>query len=187
MSDLSSSRLLRITSGLPVRIKPASRYRTGRCPSGAVLQIFALRFSRNSDLAAHRPCHRHPCKSFVKLSHGCPGHARGSVQVNSPRMLHTQKYASRHRFLRSAEPDIHLLSQTPKSRHRRLSVCSLPVPKQFVESLGSLISFAQSAKCRTWQSAHGSSCLFSGSLQAAAVLRSSAGIKSLCFRSTASR
>ena len=63
-------------------------------------------------------------------------------------------YASRHRFLRSAEPDIHLLSQTPRSRHRRLSLCSLPVPKQFVESLGSLISCAQSAKCRTWQSAH---------------------------------
>jgi hypothetical protein len=133
------------------------------------------------------PYSRHPCKSFVKLRHGCPGHARESVQVNSSRMFHTQKYASRHRFLRSAEPDIHLLSQTPKSRHRRLSVCSLPVPKQFVESLGSLISFAQSATCRTWQSAHGSSCLFSGSLQAAALLRSSAGIKSLCCRSTASR
>jgi len=63
-------------------------------------------------------------------------------------------YASRHRFLRSAEPDIHLLSQAPKSRHRRLSLCSLPVPKQFVESLGSAISFAQSAIGRTWQSAH---------------------------------
>jgi hypothetical protein len=110
------------------------------------------------------PYCRHPCKSFVKLRHGCPGHARESVQVNSPRMFHTQRYASRHRFLRSAEPDIHLLSRTPKSRHRRLSLCSLPVPKQFVESLGRLISFAQSAKCRTGQSAHGSSCLFSGSL-----------------------
>ena len=130
---------------------------------------------------------RLPCKSFVKLRHGCPGHARESVQVNSPRMFHTQRYASRHRFLRSAEPDIHLLSRTPKSRHRRLSLCSLPVPKQFVESLGSLISFAQSAKCRPGSLRIGSSCLFSGSLQAAAVLRSSAGIKSLCSRSTASR
>ncbi|MDT7817420.1 MAG: hypothetical protein QOJ42_7336, partial [Acidobacteriaceae bacterium] len=122
------------------------------------------------------PRSRHPCKSFVKLRHGCPGHAQESVQVNSPRMFHTQKYASRHRFLRSAEPDIHLLSRTLKGRHRRLSVCSLPVPKQFVESLGSLICFAQSAIGRTWQSALGSSCLLSGSLQAAAVLRSSAGI-----------
>src|SRR5260370_33113789 len=62
--------------------------------------------------------------------------------------------ASRHRFLRSAEPDIHLQSRAPKSLHRRLSLCSLPVPKQFVESLGRVISFAQSATCRTWQSAH---------------------------------
>src|SRR5258708_37266481 len=36
----------------------------------------------------------------------------------------------------------------------RLSLYSLPVPKQFVESLGRVISFAQSATCRTWQSAH---------------------------------
>ena len=44
-----------------------------------------------------------------------------------------------------AEPDIHSLSQATQGRHRRLSLCSLPVPKQFGESLGSLISFAQSA------------------------------------------
>src|SRR5258705_3119755 len=36
----------------------------------------------------------------------------------------------------------------------RLSLYSLPVPKQFVESLGRVISFAQSATCRTWRSAH---------------------------------
>jgi hypothetical protein len=52
-----------------------------------------------------------------------------------------------------AEPDIHSLSQVPKDRHRRLSVCSLPVLKQFGESLGSLTSVAQSANGRTWQSA----------------------------------
>src|SRR6266481_1414390 len=44
-----------------------------------------------------------------------------------------------------AEPDIHSLSQVLADRHRRLSVCSLPVLKQFGESLGSLISLAQSA------------------------------------------
>src|SRR5206468_1662029 len=55
---------------------------------------------------------------------------------------------------RSAEPAIHLQSRALKGRHRRLSVCSPPVPKQFVESLGRVISFAQSATCRTWQSAH---------------------------------
>src|ERR1700687_4606177 len=69
-------------------------------------------------------------------------------------MFYAQQCASRHRFLRSAEPDIHLQSRAPKSLHRRLSLCSLPVPKQFVESLGRVISFAQSATCRTWQSAH---------------------------------
>src|SRR6266851_4419676 len=69
-------------------------------------------------------------------------------------MFYAQQCASRHRFLRSAEPDIHLQSRALKGRHRRLSLCSLPVPKQFVESLGSVISFAQSATCRTWQSAH---------------------------------
>ena len=53
-----------------------------------------------------------------------------------------------------AGPDIHLLSKTPKSPHRRLSLCSLPVPKQFEESLRSLISFAQSPIGGTWQPAH---------------------------------
>src|SRR6266480_6394217 len=42
-------------------------------------------------------------------------------------------------FLLSAEPDIHLLSETPKSPHRRLSLCSLPVPKQTDGSLGSCL------------------------------------------------
>jgi hypothetical protein len=56
--------------------------------------------------------------------------------------------------LHPAGPDIHLLSKTPKSPHRRLSLCSLPVPKQFEESLGSLTSFAQSAIGGTWQPAH---------------------------------
>jgi hypothetical protein len=95
--------------------------------------------------------------------------------------------ASRHRFLRSAEPDIHLQSQAPKNRHRRLSLCSLPVLKQFVESLGRVTPFAQSAKCRTWQSAHFVHPVDFGSIYPAAVLRSSAGVKSLCCRSTASR
>jgi len=52
-----------------------------------------------------------------------------------------------------AEPDIHSLSRTPEGRHRRLSLGSLPVLKQSEESLGSLISVAQSANGRTWQPA----------------------------------
>src|SRR3982074_1667020 len=102
-------------------------------------------------------------------------------------MFYAQQCASRHRFLRSAEPDIHWQSRAPKSLHRRLSLYSLPVPKQFVESLGSVISFAQSATCRTWQSAHFVHPIDFGSIYAAVVLRSSAGTKSLCCRSTASK
>jgi hypothetical protein len=41
----------------------------------------------------------------------------------------------------------------PEGRHRRLSVCSLPVLKQSEGSLGSLISLAQSVSGGTWQSA----------------------------------
>ena len=59
-----------------------------------------------------------------------------------------------------AEPDIHLQPRAPRSRRRRLSLCSLPVPKQFVVSLRSLISFAQWPTCRTWQSAHGIILMF---------------------------
>jgi len=38
--------------------------------------------------------------------------------------------------------------------HRRLSLCPLPVSKQFGGSLGSLRSVAQSATCKTWQAAY---------------------------------
>jgi hypothetical protein len=114
--------------------------------------------------------------------------ARSGERANQQfRMFYAQQCASRHRFLRSAEPDIHLQSRAPKSLHRRLSLYSLPVPKQFVESLGSVISFAQSATCRTWQSAHFVHPIDFGSIYAAVVLRSSAGTKSLCCRSTASK
>src|ERR1700679_3243348 len=117
----------------------------------------------NSSLVQLPDC-RPPWKSSVKEKHGCPGHARESVQINSFRMFYAQQCASRHRFLSSAEPDIHLQSRALKGRHRRLSLCSLPVPKQFVESLWSVISFAQSAIGRTWQSAHFVHPVSSGSI-----------------------
>src|SRR5271156_1719330 len=62
-------------------------------------------------------------------------------------------YASRHRFLlgRTRHPFAVSDSEEPS---QKIELCSLPVPKQFVESLGSAISFAQSANGRTWQSAH---------------------------------
>ena len=63
------------------------------------------------------------------------------------------RVASRRLVPAFAEPDIHSLSRAGEGRHRRLSLGSLPVLKQFEESLGSLISVAQSANGRTWQPA----------------------------------
>jgi len=46
-----------------------------------------------------------------------------------------------------AEPDIHLLPRAAQGSRRRLSWCSLPVPKQSVKSLKRvLISIAHSAQ-----------------------------------------
>src|SRR5258708_10646459 len=100
----------------------------------------------------------------------------------------TSKKDSRAVVPAFAEPDIHSLSQVPKDRHRRLSVCSLPILKQFGESFGSLISVAQSANGRTWQSARCGILFFAvGDFYAAALLRAPAGTNSRCPRSTASR
>lgn len=61
-------------------------------------------------------------------------------------------FASRRWFLPSQhQTSIYCLE--PKGRHRRLSVCSLPVLKQSAGSLGSFISVAQSVSRGTWQSA----------------------------------
>jgi hypothetical protein len=79
------------------------------------------------------PVCRPPCKSVVKRRRRCSGRARESAQCTVSGFI-GRMYASRHWFLLSAEPDIHLLSQAPWSRHRRLSLCSLPVPKQFEET-----------------------------------------------------
>ena len=62
------------------------------------------------------------------------------------------KIFSSHRCLSAlvpafAEPDIHLLPRAREGLRRRLSWCSLPVPKQSVESLKRvLISVAHSAQ-----------------------------------------
>src|SRR5438309_10584377 len=52
-----------------------------------------------------------------------------------------------------AEPDIHSLSRILADRHRRLSVCSLPVLKQSGESLGSFDVRRSVGNRRTWQPA----------------------------------
>jgi integrase len=76
------------------------------------------------------------------------------MQVNSSRMFYAASVPLGIRFLRSAEPDIHLLSRGLEGPSQKIEFVFSPVPKQFVESLGREISFAQSATCRTWQSAH---------------------------------
>src|SRR5207253_1321298 len=88
---------------------------------------------------------RHPCKSFVKGEKDSP-----DARLGGARTIEAIRTRSTHVCLSAvvpafAEPDIHSLSQVHADRHRRLSVCSLPVLKQFEESLGSLISVAQSA------------------------------------------
>ena len=89
-----------------------------------------------------------------------------------------------------AEPDIHLRSETPKSPHRRLSLCSLPVPKQFEESLGSRLrrpggDLRDLAACASIEPVF--VFPYQESFYAAAVrLKSPAGTKSLLRFSTAS-
>ena len=100
------------------------------------------------------PCGRPPCKSLSSEKHNIPWRAPEGALRELIRTSPYAVFASRLVVPALAEPDIHLLSKAPRSPHRRLSLCSLPVPKQFVESLRSLISFAQSPNGGTWQPAH---------------------------------
>ena len=135
---------------IPSRSRAAAQSKTGYiCADPTV--IFAFRLRQRG--GPYIPYCRRPCKSVVKGRRRCSGRARESAQCVMPGFV-VRTYASRQGFLLFAEPDIHLPSRAPRSRHRRLSWCSLPVPKQFEESLGSVSSFAQSAIGRTWQSAH---------------------------------
>jgi len=136
---------LRLAADSAYRYEP---YRKSfrRCPKGA---------SRNSRNAVFGllPSSRPPCKSLsrektILLTRATEERAKLS-HLKNPQFA---SCASRPWFLPSQ--DIHLLSRARWGLHRRLSLCSLPVPKQSEESLRSLSSFAQSATCRTWQSAH---------------------------------
>ena len=67
---------------------------------------------------------------FVKRKHTSPEGRFGGARGEPARIR------SSHLCLSAvvpafAEPDIHSLSQIPRNHHRRLSVCSLPVLKQF--------------------------------------------------------
>ena len=100
------------------------------------------------------PSRRHPCKSVSSEKHTISGRALESALHDVIRTFPYAAFASRLMVPALAEPDIHLLSKASGSPHRRLSLCSLPVPKQFGESLWSVISLAQSPTGRTWQPAH---------------------------------
>src|SRR5205807_2989207 len=100
---------------------------------------------QHAGLSRRTPVCRPPCKSFVNGEKDSP-----DARLGGARTIEAIRTRSSHVCLSAvvpafAEPDIHSLSQVHADRHRRLSVCSLPVLKQFVESLGSLISVAQSA------------------------------------------
>ena len=80
------------------------------------------------------------------------GQARSGERALSDAEPLSSHFASRRWFLPSQnQTSIRCLG--PKGRHRRLSVCSLPVLKQSEGSLGRFVSFAQSVSGRTWQSA----------------------------------
>ena len=83
---------------------------------------------------------RLPCKSLVNEK------ARDSCTRSGERVVAVIRTCRSRTFCLSAdgscvyaEPDIHVRSRAAKSCHRRLSLCSLPVPKQLVESLGSCL------------------------------------------------
>src|ERR1700693_1575253 len=99
------------------------------------------------------PGSRHPCKSLSRGKHSSPDARFGGARTNVPASIRSSHLCLSAVVPAFAEPDIHSLSRAPEGRHRRLSLCSLPVLKQFEESLGSVISLAQSAKGRTWQPA----------------------------------
>src|SRR3984885_9557804 len=80
----------------------------------------------------------HPCKSLSTEKHKIFWARSGERAIGLIRICRYATVPLGWWFLLSAEPDIHLLSETPKSPHRRLSLCSLPVPKQIEGSLGRL-------------------------------------------------
>jgi hypothetical protein len=93
--------------------------------------------SRRAERVAHCPLCRHPCKSSVKekknlLTRATEERVRWKLSEPAARTCCLSAVVPAF-----AEPDIHSLSQIRADRHRRLSLCFLPVLKQFEESLGS--------------------------------------------------
>jgi hypothetical protein len=80
------------------------------------------------------PSSRPPCESTVKSGHRCPGRVRENahcvmsgfvVRTSASRLVVPALRRTGHPFAASGR----------EGRRKRLSWCSLPVPKQFVESL----------------------------------------------------
>jgi hypothetical protein len=84
-----------------------------------------------------RSSHRLPCKSLSTEKHEFSLGALESALLVRSGSIAARVCFSADGSCSQAEPDIHLLPQAPKSYRRRLSLCSLPVPKQLEESLGS--------------------------------------------------
>ena len=153
------------------------------------------RFTHRAARAERSPCSefgaddRHPCKSLSTEKHKIFWARSGERAIRLIRILRYAVLPLGFWFLLSAEPDIHLLSETPKSPHRRLSLCSLPVPKQ-TEGASGVASVAQPVICGTWQPAHRMILMFFHSWEsfyAAAVPLNSPLSTKFCFlRSTAS-
>ena len=101
-----------------------------------------LRYGLGQKVAANLPFGAddgHPCKSLSTEKHRIFWARSGERAISLIRIRGYATVPLGWWFLLSAEPDIHLLSETPKSPHRRLSLCSLPVPKQTEGSLGSCL------------------------------------------------
>ena len=103
---------------------------------------------------------------FCQEEKRLPVRARRSAKNEKTRQSHSALYASRQGSCDTQNhPSICCLEQRlGRSLRRRLSLCSLPVPKQVGGSLGSFRSVAQTYRCGTWQTARRVICfLFPGS------------------------
>jgi hypothetical protein len=90
---------------------------------------------------------------FVKGKHNPPDARFGGARTTSIVSTHSSHVCLSAMAPAFAEPDIHSLSLAGEGRHRRLSVCTLPVLKQFEESLRSFDLRRSVGNRRTWQSA----------------------------------
>jgi hypothetical protein len=113
---------------------------------------------RRPTLRTTRKAYRSTCTSILVFAGPLAiTHIRARLKPSDKRCCRKPRYTRDFchtptigiRIIAFAEPEIHSLSQVPKDRHKRLSGRTLPVLKQCGESLGSLITVAESATSRT--------------------------------------